>query len=155
VTRKGERVVITDVTLREYGQNVPSRYLPIFTPRLRAAVVLRLVEAGFRNIEIFSCIHPRIAPAMGRREIESILEALGKVPAADLITLVPNGAGYENFLSLDLGPEGYNHTMGLFFSAIETHNLLNLGRPVRETLEEYKTILTDAASRRIRGMTCH
>jgi len=92
---------------------------------------------------------------MGRREIESILEALGKVPAADLITLVPNSAGYENFLSLDLGPEGYNHTMGLFFSAIETHNLLNLGRPVRETLEEYKTILTDAASRRIRGMTCH
>jgi len=150
VALKEDRVTITDVTLREYGQNVPSLYLPVFTPRLRADVAGKLIQAGLPGIEIFSCISPRIAPAMAREEIEKTLAALGETPGAKLITLVPNETGYENFHALNLGPGGRNHTMGLFFSAIEAHNLLNLGRTIRETLEEYKRILTDAASRKIR-----
>jgi len=150
VQGKRDRVVITDVTLREYGQNVPSQYLPVFNPSLRASVTQRLIQAGLTDIELFSCVHPRVAPAMGREEIEKTLQALGEAPGANLITLVPNRAGYENFHALNLGPGGHNHTMGVFFSAIEAHNLLNLGRPIKKTLDEYQAILTDAASRKIR-----
>ena len=145
-----DRVIITDVTLREYGQNISSNYLHIFTPEIRIEIALSLINAGFTNIEILSCINPRVAPAMNKEAIRKIAKDLGRVNGVNLITLVPNKAGYKTFLDLDLGPDGYNHTMGLFFSAVEAHNLANLGRPIKETIEEYEIILRDASSRGVR-----
>jgi len=143
-------VTITDVTLREYGQNVPAACLDIFTPRIRLEIAKRLLKAGFQNIEILSCIHPAIAPAMNEDALKEIAAGLGRVEGVHLITLVPNTAGYRNFLDMGLGPSGYNHTMGIFFSAVEAHNLANLGRPIKETLDEYRKILRDAAANKIR-----
>ena len=57
-------VTITDVTLREFGQNVPAEYLHVFTPEVRADMARRLADAGFKHIEVFSCVNPRVAPAM-------------------------------------------------------------------------------------------
>ena len=145
-----DRVIITDVTLREYGQNVPAHYLHVFTPEIRSKIASRLIDAGFTNIEILSCIHPKVAPAMNEESLIKITTDLGRVNGVNLITLVPNKAGYKNFLSHDLGPDGYNHTMGIFFSAIEAHNMANLGRPLKETVEEYKIIARDAFSHNIR-----
>lgn len=143
-------VTITDVTLREYGQNVPAVGLDIFTPEIRLEIASRLMEAGLKNIEILSCIHPGIAPAMNKKALKKIAAGLGRVDGVHLITLVPNTAGYRNFLDMGLGPNGYNHTMGIFFSAVEAHNLANLGRPIRETLDEYKKIAVDALAKKIR-----
>ena len=143
-------VIITDVTLREYGQNIPSNYLHIFTPEIRIEIALSLIDSGFTNIEILSCINPQVAPAMNKKVIRKIAKKLGRVNGVNLITLVPNEVGYKSFLSAGLGPEGYNHTMGLFFSAVEAHNLANLGRPIKETIEEYEIILRDASSRGVR-----
>ncbi|MBW2311201.1 MAG: hypothetical protein JRF35_09015 [Deltaproteobacteria bacterium] len=145
-----ERAIVTDVTLREYGQNVPERFLPVFTPEIRAEIALQLIGAGFRNIEVLSCVHPAIAPAMNRDAVKKTSEKLGRIDGVNLIALVPNRAGYEAFLDLDLGPDGYDYTMGIFFSAVEAHNLANVGRPIKDTLEEYRMILNDAASRGIR-----
>ena len=145
-----EKVTITDVTLREYGQNIPSAYLDIFTPEIRVEIALSLIDAGFTNIEILSCVNPPVAPAMNKEAIRKIARDLGRVNGVNLITLVPNEIGYKGFLSAGLGPDGYNHTMGLFFSAVEAHNLANLGRPIRETIEEYEIILRDASSRGVR-----
>ena len=147
-----DSVIITDVTLREYGQNIPSAYLHIFTPQIRVKIALGLIEAGFTNIEILSCVHPKVAPAMNDGAIRKIAKGLGKLKGVYLITLVPNKAGYEHFLSAGLGPDGYDHTMGIFFSAVEAHNLANLGRPINETVEEYTSILKDAAYRGIRAV---
>lgn len=145
-----DRAIITDVTLREYGQNVPADSLTLFTPEIRVEIAMGLVEAGFESIEVLSCVHPGIAPAMNPEHMKRIAAGLGRMDGIHLITLVPNKAGYRHFLSLGLGPDGYNHTMGTFFSAIEEHNLANLGRPVKESIEEYKAILRDARSRDIR-----
>jgi isopropylmalate/homocitrate/citramalate synthase len=146
-----DSATITDVTLREFGQNVPGNYLHIFTPEIRAELALDLMELGFPSIEVLSCIHPRVAPAMNEEALRKISTDLGRVaPPVHIITLVPNLAGYRTFCSLGLGPEGLNHTMGIFFSAVEAHNLANLGRPIQETVAEYRKILKDAASRHIR-----
>ena len=145
-----DSVIITDVTLREYGQNVPANMLHIFSPEIRVEIALRLIDAGFTNIEIFSCINPRVAPAMNREALKKIAIDLGRINGVNLITLVPNQAGYRNFLDLDLGPKGFNHTIGMFFSAVEAHNLANLGRPIKETVEEYKKIAGVARSSNIR-----
>ena len=147
-----EKVTISDVTLREYGQNIPSAYLDIFTPHIRVKIALGLIEAGFTNIEILSCVHPKVAPAMNDGAIRKIAKGLGKIKGVYLITLVPNKAGYEHFRSAGLGPDGYDHTMGIFFSAVEAHNLANLGRPINETIREYTRILKDAVSRGIRAV---
>jgi len=45
-----DAVTITDVTLREYGQNIPASYLYIFTPEIRAKIALRLIDAGFASV---------------------------------------------------------------------------------------------------------
>jgi len=147
---KNDSVTITDVTLREYGQNIPASYLHIFTPEIRVEIALRLIDAGIRNIEILSCVHPKISPAMNKEALKKITQDLGRINGVNLITLVPNKAGYKNFLELGLSPDGYNHTMGIFFSAIEAHNIANLGRPLKETIEEYKTIMRDVTSHNIR-----
>ncbi len=144
------KVIITDVTLREYGQNVPSHALSVFSPQIRIEIAQRLVLSGFKSIEVFSCVHPRVAPAMSQDLVRTIAEGIGRVETCDLITLVPNKAGYKNFLALGLGPDGYNHSMGIFFSAVEAHNLLNLGKPIQETIHEYKAVAKDAASRGVR-----
>jgi len=138
------------VTLREYGQNIPSQYLHVFSPGIRIEIARKLLECGFKGVEIFSCVSPRLAPAMSREAIRQIAKAIGRVETSNIITLVPNKPGYRNFLDLELGPDGCNHTMGTFFSAVEAHNLLNLGRPIKETIDEYKAIARDAASRGIR-----
>jgi hydroxymethylglutaryl-CoA lyase len=147
---KNDSVTITDVTLREYGQNIPAEYLHIFTPEIRVEIALQLIDAGMRNIEILSCAHPRVSPAMNKEALQKITQDLGRINEVNLITLIPNRAGYNTFLELGLGPDSYNHTMGVFFSAIEAHNIANLGRPLKETIEEYKKIIRDASSHNIR-----
>jgi hydroxymethylglutaryl-CoA lyase len=68
----------------------------------------------------------------------------------NLITLVPNSAGYGNFLALGLGPDGCNHNIGLFFSALEAHNRANLGQSIEESIEQYEGIARDGRARGIR-----
>jgi hydroxymethylglutaryl-CoA lyase len=145
-----DRAIITDVTLREYGQNVPSNFLHVFSPQRRIDIAQKLIRLGFRSIEVLSCVHPRIAPAMSEEAIKTIGRGLGRVESSNLITLVPNRAGYRRFLSCGFGPDGYNHSAGVFFSAVEAHNLLNLGCSIQETLEEVKAIARDAASRGVK-----
>ncbi|MCJ7772176.1 MAG: hypothetical protein MUP22_03465, partial [Desulfobacterales bacterium] len=147
--KNADSVTITDVTLREYGQNVKKEHLNIFSPEIRSEIALSLIDAGFKSIEVFSCVNPQISPSMNENELKKISQTLGKIEGVNLITLVPNKAGFDNFLRLDLGPTGYNHTMGFFFSAIESHNLANLGRSINETINEYKTLAIEAASKSI------
>jgi hydroxymethylglutaryl-CoA lyase len=40
--------------------------------------------------------------------------------------------------------------MGIFFSAVEAHNIANLGRPLEDTIEEYTKIIKDAVYHNIR-----
>jgi len=145
-----DRVILTDVTLREYGQNVPAPFLHLFSPQTRVEIAQRLVRIGFKSIEVLSCVHPRIAPAMSREAIRTIGAGLGRVKSCHFITLVPNKAGYRNFLACGLGPDEYNHSAGVFFSAVEAHNLLNLGTSIQETLDEIKAVAKDAASKGVR-----
>jgi len=147
--KKTDSVTITDVTLREFGQNVPAPYLHIFTPGIRTKIASELMDVGFHNLEVLSCIHPKMAPAMNEDAFRKISTDLGRVDDVNFITLVPNLAGYKIFRSLGLGPDGYNHTMGIFFSAVEAHNLANLGRALKETVDEYITIIRDASLRDI------
>lgn len=148
--RTDNKVIVTDVTLREYGQNIPLGFLRFFKPAVRVRIALGLMGAGCKNIEVLSCVHPTIAPAMDLSALKEVVWGLGRVEGVNLITLVPNEAGYRTFLFLGLGPDGYNHTLSIFFSVIEAHNVANLGRSIAETVKEYQNVVRDAIARRIR-----
>jgi hydroxymethylglutaryl-CoA lyase len=142
-------VCITDVTLREYGQNVPASHLRRFSPQIRTQIAEDLINAGIRSLEVISCVNPGVAPAMATDALKEVASSLGRREGVRFITLVPNHAGYRTFLDLGLGPDGFHHVMGLFFSAIEAHNRANLGRSVKASLDEYTLIARDARSRNI------
>jgi hydroxymethylglutaryl-CoA lyase len=144
------QVRVTDVTLREFGQNVSRGRLGAFTPETRVRMARDLLQAGLTAIELFSCVHPGVAPAMAPDLLRRVAEGLGRPAGAEIVTLVPNRAGYRTFLDLGLGPEAHGHVLGMFVSAVEVHNLANLGRTVSDTLEGYEGIARDAASRGIR-----
>jgi len=143
-------VVISDVTLREFGQNVPASHLHLFTPKIRAKIALELIESGFTHLEVLSCVNPKLAPTMNKKDLRDTLKEIGRLEEVQMISLVPNWTGYNNFLDLDLGPQGYNHTMGIFFSAIEEHNLANLGKNIEDTLTDYKVLVQEAKKENIR-----
>lgn len=142
-------VLVTDVTLREFGQNVPKSHLEYFSPKVRVQVAEGLVASGVRSLEVLSCVSPAVAPAMARELLEETARLLGSIKGVRFTTLVPNRAGYRVFLELGLGPDGHDHVMGLFFSAVEAHNLANLGRTIKETIGEYRLVARDARSRGI------
>ncbi|MGE5840755.1 MAG: hypothetical protein ACM335_00650 [Deltaproteobacteria bacterium] len=144
------RVILTDVTLREYGQNVPSRSLHLFTPEIRTEIAQRLVRIGFKSMEVLSCVSPLLAPAMSEEAIKSVSRGLGRIKSCDIITLVPNKAGFRNFLAYGLGPQNCGHSAGVFFSAVEAHNLLNVRSSIRESLSQVKSVAKEAASAGVR-----
>ena len=129
-------VRITDVTLREHGQNVPAEGLASFSPGARISLAHALRDAGVRRMEVLSCVHPRVAPAMARDQLAAVAAGMGTMEGVEVVTLVPNLRGYASFLDLGLGPSGLDHTIGVFHSAMDEHNLANLGRTVDETLAE-------------------
>ncbi len=144
------KVLVTDVTLREFGQNVPREGLAAFPPETRVHVARRLLEAGFISLELLSCVHPRVAPAMAPDLLGRVAGDLGRPAGAEIVTLVPNRSGYRTFLELGLGPDGQDHVVGMFVSAAEAHHRANLGCTVADTLEAYEEIARDAVSRGIR-----
>jgi len=143
-------VRLPDVTLREHGQNVTVEGLRRFTPGERASFACSLASAGVRRLEILSCVHPRVAPAMATAEVEATLRAIGDLDGVEIVTLVPNERGYRSFQDLGLGPEGRGHTVGVFHSAMDEHNVANLGRTVAETSTAIAGIAGRAAADSVR-----
>jgi len=117
---------------------------------MRAYIAQELIQAGVKSIEIFSCVSPAIAPAMDQNLLMGVIQRLRKIKRVEFITLVPNWKGYERFLELRLRHDGYDHTMGIFFSVVEEHNLLNLGCTIEESITEYEGIVKDAIGRGIK-----
>jgi hydroxymethylglutaryl-CoA lyase len=131
-------VILTDVTLREHGQNVPVEGLATFTPRARADLAHALRDAGFARLELMSCVNPKVAPAMARGQLEELLALLGPMDSVEIVTLVPNLHGYEVFAEMGLVTAG--HTVGVFHSAMDEHNVANLGKTVAQTVTQLEEI---------------
>ncbi len=140
-------VVLSDVALREHGQNVSAPELRRFTPEFRVRTARALIAAGVPRIEVFSCVSPRVAPAMAADQLAEIAEGIGTSSPTELVTLVPNPRGFESFLALGLGPDGFGHTVGVFHSAVEAHNQANFGHAIDDNLAWIRDIAHQARQR--------
>jgi hydroxymethylglutaryl-CoA lyase len=119
----GEKVKVVDVTARDGLQNEPK---PVPTSD-KLALIEKLVQAGLRDIQATSFVHPKWVPQLA--DAEELAAGLGKFAGVTFSALVPNLKGYERALAA-----GIRH-MEFVLSASETFNRKNLNRSLAESLE--------------------
>ncbi len=119
----GEKVRVVDVTARDGLQNEPK---PV-SARDKLTLIEKLVQAGVRDIQATSFVHPKWVPQLA--DAEEVAAGLGKFAGVTFSALVPNLKGYERALAV-----GIRH-MEFVLSASETFNRKNLNRSLAESLE--------------------
>jgi len=92
----------------------------------KVELIERLVEAGVRDIEVGSFVHPKWVPQMA--ETDEVVRRLDRSSEVRYWGLVPNQKGLERALEVGLTE------IATFMSASETHNQKNVNRSVDESL---------------------
>lgn len=91
-----------------------------------------LVDAGMRDIEVGSFVHPKWIPQMA--DTAAVLQALPAHQDVRYWTLVPNLRGLDGALQA-----GAQH-IAIFVSSSETHNKKNINRTIDESLENLREV---------------
>ena len=134
----GERVRVYEVCLRDGLQNEPT-HVPTVS---KVAIARRLVEAGFKDIEVTSFVRPRWIPQLA--DAAEVLRQLPEVEGVRYWSLVPNRVGLDRALEANV------RHIATFLSASETHNKKNVNRTVRESLAGLERVIGAA---RAEGLT--
>jgi (R)-citramalyl-CoA lyase len=120
---EGRGVTVFDVGPRDGLQNEPD----VLAPERRAELVVRIVAAGVRAVEVASFVDPRRVPQMaGAEEVVAALERKDGVVYAGLAL---NERGYDRLVACGLDEVRFS------FGATETFNRRNQNASVRESLE--------------------
>lgn len=110
----------------------------ILDPDDRVTMIEGLVDAGVRDIEIGSFVHPRWVPQMAGTD--EVAKRLVRRPDVRYWALVPNLEGLERAMAADVD------CVAVFMSATESHNRKNLNRSVAESLASLKDVIQRACA---------
>jgi hydroxymethylglutaryl-CoA lyase len=124
-------VTVVDVTLRDGLQNEPK---PVST-RDKLRLAEKLVQAGIREIQVTSFVHPAWVPQMA--DAEAVAAGLSRFPDVRFSALVPNLKGYDRAVAAGI------HHLEFVLAASDTFNHKNLNRSIAESLD-----LLDEVTRR-------
>lgn len=124
-----KKINIVEVGPRDGFQNIDT-WIPT---EVKKRVIDGLIEAGVKELEVTSFVHPKAVPQMS--DAKEIVEYVqGKYPNVDAYALVPNLHGarlaWEN---------GVTH-VAFAMSVSETFNLKNLNRTHEQSFEELARI---------------
>ncbi|BDF34492.1 hydroxymethylglutaryl-CoA lyase [Lachnospiraceae bacterium] len=127
--RLPEKVKIIEVGPRDGFQNVKD----FIDTADKKRIIDSLVDAGVRDMEITSFVHPKAVPQMADA---MALAASVDYPAERLrkIALTPNARGARNAMSCGVKEVSY------VISASEAHNKANVNRTTEESAEELRNI---------------
>lgn len=126
-------ITLCEVGLRDGLQNEKT----LLSTEEKITLVRRLMEAGFRCIEVGSFTHPKAVPQMA--DTDAVFRALADVKDAELRALVPNLRGVTR--AIDCGCK----KVKLNVSASRQHNLKNLNMTPEESVAGFASCV--AASR--------
>ncbi|MEO1268597.1 MAG: hydroxymethylglutaryl-CoA lyase [Myxococcota bacterium] len=101
-------------------------------------MIERLVDAGVRDVEIGSFVHPKWVPQMA--DTARVAAGIRRVEGVRYWALVPNMKGLELALKAEL-----SH-VAVFLSSSESHNLKNLNRTIAQSLEIVGEVIAEAVS---------
>ncbi len=104
----------------------------------------KLSETGLRKIECASFTHPRLLPE--GYDAEKLIEGISKVPDVTYVGLVPNEIGCRRAVITQIDE------ILILLSASDTFNKLNLGRPLKETLNKMLPAILDTAVKNFRSI---
>ena len=107
-------ITLCEVGLRDGLQNEAT----LLTVHQKVALLLGLIDAGFKVIEVGSFMHPKAVPQMANTD--EVYKAIGEIPDVELRALIPNLRGITR--AIDCGCK----KVKLNVSASRMHNLKNL-----------------------------
>jgi hydroxymethylglutaryl-CoA lyase len=108
------------VTLTEVGPRDGFQFEKKTVPTvLKLEIIMRLVEAGFKHIQVASFVHPGKVPQMA--DAEKLLSVLPAIPGVAFSVLVLNMTGVERAISSKLAH------IEISISASNRHSLNNTG----------------------------
>src|SRR5258708_9634549 len=116
-------VSVVDVTLRDGFQNEPK---PVST-RDKLRLAEKLIQAGIKEIQATSFVHPKWVPQMA--DAEAVAAGLNKFPGVRFSALVPNMKGYERAVAAGI----LHHEFVM--SASDSFNRKNLNLSIAQSLE--------------------
>jgi isopropylmalate/homocitrate/citramalate synthase len=131
-TKLPKHARIVEVGPRDGLQNEPQ---PIPTPT-KLEFIRLLVDAGLRDIEATSFVHPEAIP-----QLADAAEVAGQLPATSSVrfsALVPNRKGLDRALEAGL------KRIALFTAASETFTRKNIRMTIAESLETYAEVAQEA-----------
>jgi hydroxymethylglutaryl-CoA lyase len=118
-----QNVTVVDVTLRDGFQNEPK---PVST-RDKLRLAEKLVQAGIKEIQATSFVHPRWVPQMA--DAEAVASGLSNFPGVKFSALVPNMKGYERAVAAGILQHEF------VMAASDTFNHKNLNRSIAQSLD--------------------
>lgn len=122
------KVNILDVTPRDGLQNEAK---PVST-RDKLVLIEKLVQAGIRDIQATSFVHPRWVPQLA--DAEMIASELHRFPGVRFSALVPNRKGYERAVAAGL------RYLDFVLAASESFSQRNLNRSIAESLKLFAEV---------------
>jgi hydroxymethylglutaryl-CoA lyase len=117
-------VKIREVGPRDGFQNEPE----VLPTEEKIRLIEMLGAAGLKRIEVTSFVRPDVVPQLA--DAERVLEAVRLPEDVAVSVLIPNQRGLERALR----HRDHFQEINGFLSASETHNHLNVGRSVKESL---------------------
>ena len=107
-------ITLCEVGLRDGLQNEAT----LLTVRQKVALLLGLIDAGFKVIEVGSFMHSKAVPQMANTD--EVYKAIGDIPGVELRALIPNLRGITRTIDCRCKKVKLN------VSASRMHNLKNL-----------------------------
>ncbi|MFM1987895.1 MAG: hypothetical protein RJA99_852 [Pseudomonadota bacterium] len=125
------------ITLREVGLRDGLQIVRTIVPTARKIEWIREEHAaGVREIEVCSFVPARLIPQFA--DAAEVVAAALDTPGLTVSALVPNLKGAQR------GAESGVHKLNVVMSVSESHNLANVRRTVRESLEDFRAIVAMA-----------
>lgn len=124
-----ERVIhVTEVGPRDGLQNENV----VIPTHAKLAFIHGLVDAGVRQIELTSFVHPRWVPMMA--DAEEVFAGLERRPGVRYLALVPNVKGYERARAAGCD------AVALFTAASEAFTKMNINTTIAGSLETFAAV---------------
>lgn len=120
------KINICEVGLRDGMQN-ESR---LFSTEEKTSIVNRLIEAGFKVIELGSFMSPKAVPQMANTD--ELYKAVGNVEGVELRALIANKKGVERAIASGCKKVKLN------VSASKAHNLANINMTPEESVAKFE-----------------
>ena len=107
----------------------------------KVEMIRRIVDAGFKKIEVTSFSHPKLLPQFA--DAAEVLRNIERRPGVSYVVLIPNSKGFDRLEVCQ--KEGYGASeIILMISSSEKHNLLNFRMTHEEAMAEHAAIMKRA-----------